>query len=270
MGKLSIKIHPLTIVFAFILIYFGWLNQFLIYMLTLCLHEYAHYFVAKKCGYRLNKVVFMPYGAGIGGKSQIINSKHEIIIALAGPIINLICVVLCVSVWWLFPVSYSYTETFVFSSLALGAFNLIPVFPLDGGRVAICYLSNKFNKIKVYKLMKIVCVFFSLLFLVLFIVSVFYSINLTFMFNSAFLFFSCFGTDENIYFERTISSSGTKQILNPVEIKSYIVNKSVPFYKLVKYIGGNHYSKFYVVDNNNKILKVITETEVIKILNNQK
>lgn len=270
MGKLTIKFHPLFIVFAFILVYFGWINQFLIYMLTLCLHEYAHYFVAKKCGYKLNKIVFMPYGAGLGGNSQIINPKHEILIAIAGPLVNLICVIICVAVWWIIPETYCYTETFVFSSLALGVFNLIPVFPLDGGRVAICYFIKKMDKLKVYKIMKIVCFTFSVIFLVLFIVSVFYAINLTYMFTSAFLFFSCFGTDENVYFERTIMAASNKVITTPVELKTFVVNKTVPLYKLVKYIGGNHYTQFYVMDNNNKVIKVLSEAEVIKILNNQK
>ena len=103
MGKLKITIHPLFIVFSFILIYFGLINQFFIYLLVLCIHEYSHYFVAKRCGYVLNKMVFMPYGAGIGGESQIINPKHEILIAIAGPLVNLICVVVCVALWWIFP-----------------------------------------------------------------------------------------------------------------------------------------------------------------------
>lgn len=270
MGKLTVKFHPLFIVFAFILVYFGLVNQFAVYMLTLCIHEYAHYFVAKKCGYKLNKVVFMPYGAGLGGNSQIINPKHEILIAIAGPLINLICVIVCVAVWWAVPETFAYTQTFVFSSLALGLFNLIPVFPLDGGRVAICYFIKKMNKVKVYKIMKFVCFAFSLLFLILFIVSVFYCLNLTYMFTSVFLFFSCFGTDENIYFERTVVSYDEKQIVNPVELKTFVVNKSVPLYKLVKHIGGSCYTQFYVMDNNNKVIKILNENDVIKILNNQK
>lgn len=269
MGKLGIKFHPLFIVFAFILVYFGWSGQFCVYMLTLCIHEYAHYFVAKKCGYKLNKVVFMPYGAGIGGNSQIINPTHEILIAVAGPIVNFVCVIVCVALWWIFPQTYFYTFDFVFSSFALGAFNLIPVFPLDGGRVAICYFIKKTNKLMVYKIMKAVGFLFSFLFFILFFISVFFSINLTYMFTSVFLFLSCFGTEENVYFERVVLSSKTRQISHPVELKTFVVNKSVPLYKLVKHIGGNFYTQFYVMENN-KVIKVLTESEVIKILNNQK
>ena len=270
MGKLKITIHPLFIVFSFILIYFGLINQFFIYLLVLCIHEYSHYFVAKRCGYVLNKMVFMPYGAGIGGESQIINPKHEILIAIAGPLVNLICVVVCVALWWIFPTTFIYTQTFVFASMALGFFNLLPVFPLDGGRVAICYLSNKINKMLVYKIMKYICLFFSLLFLVLFVISIFNSINLTFMFTSVFLFFSCFGTDENVYFERSLVLCNTKQILTPVEVKTFVVNKDVSVYQLAKCVSGNYFTVFKVVDSDNNIIKTITENDLIKILNNHK
>lgn len=266
MGKFSIKFHPLFILLAFVLIYFGWLEQFVVYFVVLCLHEYAHYFVAKKLGYTLNKVVFMPYGAGLGGKTQIINPKHEIVIALAGPVLNLILVVLCVAVWWAFPITYAYTQMFVLSNLALAIFNLVPVFPLDGGRVLICVFLHKEKRIIAYKIMKILGFVFSFIFAVLFVVSVFYGVNLTFFFVSIFLFTSCFGNDANIYFERTYVENFSKEVTKPMQIKSYAINKNTPIYKIIKHINSSNFTLFYLLDDNNKVVKVVTEAEVIKLI----
>lgn len=265
MGKFSIKFHPLFIIFAFVLIYFGWLEQFLIYFLVLCLHEFAHYFVAKRLGYVLNKVVFMPYGAGLGGKNQVINPKHEILIACAGPLLNLILSVVCVCIWWVYPLSYSYTEVFVVSNLTLGVFNLLPVFPLDGGRVLVCLLSNKLKRVKAYKLMKCTGFIFSFIFAVLFLTSVFIKVNLTFFFISVFLFTSCFGNDANIYFERAHVQNFKKQVSSPMQVKTYVVNANTPVYKMLKYINSNHYTLFYLLDGN-KLKKVLTETEILQML----
>lgn len=265
MGKLTISFHPLFIIVSFVLVYFGWFEEFLIYLLVLCLHEFSHYFVAKRFGYVLNKVVFMPYGAGLGGKNQIILPKHEIIIALAGPVLNLILVLLTVCLWWAFPLTYAYTLTFVYSNLSLGIFNLLPVFPLDGGRVVVGLFSNKIKRIKAYKLMKITGVVFSVLFMMLFIFSVFIKVNLTYFFVSTFLFSSCFGNDFNIYFERSSVQNLNKKITEPVEIKSVVFNSNTPIYKLLKYINSSHYTMFYLMENN-KIKKILTEVDVLKLV----
>lgn len=267
MGKLKVEFHPIFILFSFLIVYFGWFYQFLIYFLVLCLHEFAHYFVAKRLGYVLNKVVFMPYGAGLGGKNQIILPKHEIAIALAGPLFNMILVLLTIVVWWVYPLSYAYTDIFVMANLSLGVFNLLPLFPLDGGRVLVCLLSNKIKRQKVYVIMKIMGIIGSVIFAILFVLSVFTKVNLTFFFISLFLFTSCFGNDVNVYFERTHIVNFSKNITSPVPIQHYVVDKNTPLYKMVKYLKSGYYVVFYVMDNN-KIVKVVTEQEILKMIEN--
>ena len=265
MAKLTVSFHPLFVIFSFVLVYFGWFEEFVVYLIVLCLHEFAHYFVAKRLGYVLNKVVFMPYGAGLGGKNQIIQPKHEIIIALAGPLLNIILIVITVCLWWIFPTTYSYTLDFVYSNFALAIFNLLPLFPLDGGRVLVGYLSSKIKRNKVYKIMKILGFTFSGLFCVLFVLSVFTQINLTLFFVSVFLFISCFGNDANIYFERSYINNFSKDISSPVQIVSYVIDSKTPLYKLVKNINSNNFAIFYLMENN-KIVKSITENDVLKLL----
>lgn len=207
----------------------------------------------------------MPYGAGLGGKTQIILPKHEVIIALAGPILNLILVLITVCFWWIFPITYSCTLTFVYSNLSLGIFNLLPVFPLDGGRVIVGLLSNKTKRTKIYKVMKITGVVFSVIFVVLFVLSVFIKVNLTFFFVSVFLFSSCFGNDSNIYFERTHIQNFSKKITDPIEVKSVVFDLNTPLYKLVKHINTANYTMFYLLENN-KIKKVFTENDILKLI----
>ena len=265
MEKFSVKISPLFIILSFIFVYFGWIYQFFIYFIVLCLHEFAHYFVAKRLGYVLNKVVFMPYGVGLGGKNQLLKTNHEILIAIAGPLFNVILACICVCFWWCFPLTYAYTELFVFSNLALAFFNVLPLFPLDGGRVVVCLLTNKLKRIRAYKIMKILGFVFSGLFAILFFLSVFIKLNLTLFFISFFLFSSCFGNDANIYFERTYIQNFKKEISKPFQIKSYVVSSSTPVYKMLKYINSNHFTIFCLIDKN-KIVKVLTETEVLSLV----
>ena len=98
-------------------------------------HECAHSFAAARFGYRLNRVVLTPFGATITGDLSGIPLKDEIYVAAAGPLCNLITALFFVALWWLFPDTYAYTDTAFYLSLYIGAGNLLPFYPLDGGRV---------------------------------------------------------------------------------------------------------------------------------------
>jgi hypothetical protein len=113
--------------------------------------------------------------------------------------------------------------------------------------------------------MKITGIIFSVLFLILFVFSVFIKLNLTYFFVSTFLFFSCFGNDFNVYFERTSVQNLNKKISEPVEIKSVVFNADTPIYKLLKHINSSHYTMFYLMENN-KIKKILTEVDVLKLI----
>ena len=69
MPKITFKFHWSFIVLGILFAVFGKFVQFLCYVITILIHELGHYFMAKKFGYNLNTITFMPYGAGISGKN---------------------------------------------------------------------------------------------------------------------------------------------------------------------------------------------------------
>ncbi len=234
----------------------------------MCIHEASHYFMAKRLGYKTNNIVFMPYGVGIGGKNIFFKPSHEIVVALAGPIINLIMCGLVIIAWWLFPVLQNESsELFLQGNLCLGLFNLVPLFPLDGGRVLLASIKSKKRKIFVYKLMFILGMMFSLMFASLFIVSLFSTINLTLIFMSFFILSSCLSYDEEIYFERGLLNVNKTDM--PLEIKSYAVSVRTPVHKLIKYIKGYNFVQFYVYNDSKELVEVVTEAEIFEMLKKQ-
>ncbi len=259
MDNLKITLHPAFILFAFILIYFGWAQVFLIYIVVLSIHEYSHYFVAKRLGYKLDKMLFMPYGVRLSGAGNCFDKHHEIMIALAGPLVNIFLAVVCMCIWWCWPITYSYTSEFVRSNLSLGLFNLLPIFPMDGGRFLVAGLSYKFNKTKLLKAMKIISIIGGTIFALLFVVSAFYTVNLTLFFISTFLFSSCMDGKHSVYYERIDIEKNTDK---PLPVKIYAVSRDQDLYRLVKYIKGNNLTLFYMVDGG-KVVKVIHESEIL-------
>ena len=142
-GRLTV--HPLFLLFG---IWHAFTGEFLSFFSTvICalLHELAHASAAARIGFRLQRLVLMPYGAAISMDLEGVSAKDEIMVALAGPLCNFLIAGLFLALWWCFPSLYPYTETAFTSSLSLALINLLPAFPLDGGRVLRCLLVLTFN-----------------------------------------------------------------------------------------------------------------------------
>ena len=112
MEKIKIKIHPTFIIFACILVYFGKLLLFLNYILVIFLHELAHLLVARRLGYNIKSIKVIPFGVSLNIDSFNLMPRDEIKIALAGPMLNFLLSILCLSVWWVFPETFNYTYLF--------------------------------------------------------------------------------------------------------------------------------------------------------------
>ena len=115
--------------------FFGQLLLFLAATLAALEHECAHAFAARRFGFQLNSVVLMPYGAVISGDLDGISPKQELAVCLAGPLANAVTALGFTALWWLYPETYPYTDVAAQVSWSLFFVNLLPAWPLDGGRI---------------------------------------------------------------------------------------------------------------------------------------
>jgi len=120
-----------------------------IYILALfasvLLHELGHVGVSRRYGIRTLEVVLYPIG-GVARLERSPRPKEELWIALAGPAVNLLIAsamaafLLPIGVVAAFESVTDPTDANLFARIAVGnlilaAFNMIPAFPMDGGRV---------------------------------------------------------------------------------------------------------------------------------------
>jgi len=115
----------------------GGLTAVLLFVSVL-IHEFAHSLVAKSYGIEVSRITLFIFG----GVSQIAgeprSAREEFWIAAVGPFTS---IGLGVLAWELEPLAagsppfFALAEYLSFLNIALGVFNLIPGFPLDGGRV---------------------------------------------------------------------------------------------------------------------------------------
>lgn len=259
---MTIKIHPLYIIFTFILVYSGQFSACFIYLIALLMHEFAHYFVARLLGYKLNNMVFMPYGIGIGGKNIVFKSSHEVMIALAGPILNFLLVLIVVAGWWIMPLSYAYTKLFMQVNLVLGIFNLLPFYPLDGGRVLYASISHKKWAKKVELVDRILTILTSGGMLCSFIYSIFHEVNFTLLFIALFLLASIGRYQkENIDYKLLTHIKREPKIMERV-----MVQKNTKVDELLSMLRLDKYITFVMVAEDGHIMKEITQDELIRSL----
>ena len=78
------------------------------------------------------KIEIMPFGLSISFYTNFNDNKvKEIIVVLAGPVTSLALTILCRNI----DLIYITTQEAVYSNLLILLFNLIPLYPLDGGRI---------------------------------------------------------------------------------------------------------------------------------------
>lgn len=264
---LPIKIHPLFFMVGIISVFFNNFGFFLIYTLSVVLHELGHAFVAKKRGYKMDTIKLMPYGAVLFGETDEFTPKDEYIIALAGPLTNLLLSVVCIASWWLFPSLYSFTLEFCVASLIAGVFNLLPVFPLDGGRVVLGFLSSKMDRKLATKIVKIITVIFSILLFILFLFSFFLGFNMSIGIAAVLLFANVITDAKDSSYKRISSLFDRKrQIIRGIEQRVMQVGEDTKLRVLVSKIERGKITIFHVLNENGKLIKIISEDDLKQLI----
>ena len=196
-----------------------------------------------------------------------ISPKHEVAIAAAGPVLNLVLGTVFAATWWLVPSSYAFTGTFCVCNLYIGLFNLLPVYPLDGGRIAFALLSTKLNRRKAYFIMRIISFVFGLIAIALFCVSAVYALNPCFLSVGLFMIVSALIPDERARYRALFSLSGRRaRMSKPIEVKISAVRQSATAGELCSRLDPDKFSIFRIYDDDMNIVGEIDEGRLIEFV----
>lgn len=205
------------------------------YFVALILHELAHLFVANLKGYKLKQVRLDIFGLSISLEDKILD-KDSFAINIAGPLFNLILCLICMSLYWAVPSSYAYLNNFCFANFCLAVFNLLPIYPLDGGKI----FHSFFKSEKTYRKTDLtIRIILSVLFGLLFVVSCFKTVNLFYLIM---VFFFVTSMPKNTPTFSIFKTAKEKNFSKIVLIK---VNEKCTILQLLKQIKRNQYTIFY-------------------------
>lgn len=131
-------------------LFFGIFSTIILF-LSVLLHELSHSIVAIKHGIPVRDIYLFIFG-GVAMIEQEPNSpKTEFKIAIAGPLMSFFLASIFFTIAYFYPkddIFNGFINYIFFVNLALGMFNLIPAFPLDGGRIFRSILWNKYGILK--------------------------------------------------------------------------------------------------------------------------
>lgn len=263
------KVNPLFFLVTFLSWYTGSFASFLITYISLVFHEGIHLYFLAKHQIPVRKIVIEPFGISIETARRM---PQNAIVYLSAPIGNLLVagILILLQLW---QKNLVYAQ-WIIANLCLGLVNLLPILPLDGGRVLLLKIEQKYGKEEAKKRM----VFFSCALLVPLILVTVFLIGKT---DGSFglllvLIFICYTllsgnrlfTYKKLKNQAFRNENGAFQTVQEVEHLG--VRWDYPARKLLKNFCGE---KYYIINifKDGTLLKTVTETQILnKILTTEK
>ncbi len=155
-GRVRIKISFLFFAMLTMLFVVDKKGIALITVVCVALHELGH--IASLClfGSQPDGIVFGIFGIRIQQNRYILSEFRQTVVVLCGPLVNLALF----AVFLLANIIFQKQILLLISAvnLVMGVFNLLPIMPLDGGRILLSVLSFFFAEKTVRRIMRVICI----------------------------------------------------------------------------------------------------------------
>jgi Zn-dependent protease/CBS domain-containing protein len=236
------------------------------------LHEFGHSLVAQRLGLEIHSITLLPIGGVSNLESLPEKPSDELKITLAGPLVNVVLAPIFFGVGLLlgavpripadlFTGIESVGQFFFYLgylNVVLAVFNLIPAFPLDGGRVLRALLATRLGAVRATDVSSIVGQLFAIAF---FLVGLLGG-NILLALVAVFIFFGATGEAQMVRQReltrglRVFDVMGTKP-------RTETVTPDHTFRQVLEMVIHGYQEDFPVVDENGNLVGMITRDEIM-------
>jgi Zn-dependent protease len=251
--------------------YEGWTGVVLVLIIFACVtfHELVHSVVAKRFGIEVRDITLLPIG-GVASMTKMPESPaQEFLISVSGPISNIFLAALLFFIFYhapwmprealLHPLAgqgLTYTVAWLpWANIMLALFNMLPAFPMDGGRILRAILALKMDYVKATK----VAVSIGHLFAILF---GFYGLMTggpILILIAIFIYIAASSEEAQASVAATLKSFKVKDILNS---QFLTVEKDAPIPKILELVFRSRQEDFPVMEGG-RMVGFITRNDIM-------
>lgn len=264
---ITLSIHILFFPVALLLYFLESIEIMIILLAIIMIHELSHGFIARLFGIKIKEIQILPIGGIVKlDKSFTFSNREEIAISAAGPISNII---LSATVFFLQKYFgwQNHLNFILFSSLIIGIFNLIPVLPLDGGRIfrsCLAYILGYKNATKVIVIFSKIFAFFLIGINILILSTGSY--NFVLILVGIFIFHESKKEKELVLYTNMKDIATKKESLNrqgSMDSQHITVLPQTSLGEIFKQFTPKKFHIIYVLDEHYALKGILTEDQVL-------
>jgi stage IV sporulation protein FB len=266
---INIYINKILIIIIAIAIILGEGPRLAIVFIVVFVHEMTHVIVARALHFRVREIELLPFGGAARIESFFeLNPRDEIYIAIAGPLSNIILVLGCTVFKSLGLTFINNYDFFVQANLMLAGFNLLPAFPLDGGRILRAVISREMGIKKATRITTLGGFLLALFLIMTGAYAIYYGIfNPTLFIAAGFLIYSSIKENRMATYVLVRDITYKKDILlreGAIPTRELVVIYDLPVKEVIKKFVPHRYHCIVLVDEQLRTRGYLTESEIVK------
>ena len=134
-GRIQINIGFFAVLMPLLMLFTGFIAEYAAAFVSITLHETGHLVLALTRGLLPDSMTLTPVGFSMAIDDRSCRRAELIKIYLAGPVVNLLIFGATTLAGLAYPAHQKYLDLWAATNLYLALFNLLPAYPLDGGRI---------------------------------------------------------------------------------------------------------------------------------------